>query len=57
MWLYVPGAGFALWFTMNATNCSDGVDGLAGTLSTIALAILAAMLYLVVGYSPAAKYF
>ena len=57
MWLYVPGAGFALWFTMNATNCSDGVDGLAGTLSTIALAILAVLLYLVVGYSPAAKYF
>jgi len=57
MWLYVPCAGFMLWFTMNAINCSDGVDGLAGTLSTIALAILAVMLYLVIGYSPAAKYF
>ncbi|MBQ5531115.1 MAG: phospho-N-acetylmuramoyl-pentapeptide-transferase [Kiritimatiellae bacterium] len=57
LWLYVPGAAFALWFTMNATNCSDGVDGLAGTLSVIALAIIAAMLYLVVGYSPVARYF
>lgn len=25
-WLYIPGAGFMLWFVMNATNCSDGVD-------------------------------
>ena len=55
-WLYIPGAGFLLWFTMNATNCSDGVDGLAGSLTLISLACLAAMLYLVVGYAPVAKY-
>ena len=57
MWLYVPVAAFVLWFTMNATNCSDGVDGLAGTLTVIALVILAVMLYVVVGYSPVARYF
>ena len=56
-WVYVPVAAFILWFTMNATNCSDGVDGLAGTLTVIALAMLAVVLYVVVGYRPVAHYF
>ncbi len=56
-WVYVPVAAFVLWFTMNATNCSDGVDGLAGTLTLITLAMLAFILYVVVGYSPVAEYF
>ena len=56
-WVYVPVAAFVLWFTMNATNCSDGVDGLAGTLTVIALAMLAVLLYVVVGYRPVAHYF
>jgi phospho-N-acetylmuramoyl-pentapeptide-transferase len=57
MWLYVPVSAFILWFTMNATNCSDGVDGLAGTLTTIELVILTVMLYVVIGYKPVAHYF
>lgn len=57
MWVYVPCAAFLLWFTMNATNCSDGVDGLAGTLTEIALVILAGLLYVVIGYKPVANYF
>lgn len=56
-WVYVPSAAFVLWFTMNATNCSDGVDGLAGTLTTITLVMLAVILYIVVGYRPVAHYF
>ncbi len=56
-WAYVPLAAFILWFTMNATNCSDGVDGLAGTLTVITLAMLAVILYVVVGYRPVAHYF
>ena len=56
-WVYVPVAAFVLWFTMNATNCSDGVDGLAGTLTVIALVMLAVVLYVVVGYRPVAHYF
>lgn len=55
-WIYVPGAGFLLFVVMNATNCSDGVDGLAGALSLIALVSLSALLYLVIGYAPVAKY-
>jgi phospho-N-acetylmuramoyl-pentapeptide-transferase len=57
MLVYVPLAAFLLWFTMNATNCSDGVDGLAGTLTEIALVMLAVMLYVVIGYKPVANYF
>ena len=56
-WIYVPCAAAMLWFTMNATNCSDGVDGLAGTLTVITLAMLAVILYIVVGYRPVAHYF
>lgn len=56
-YVYIPAAAFILWFTMNATNCSDGVDGLAGTLTVIALAMLAVVLYVVVGYRPVAHYF
>ena len=56
-WVYVPCCAFILWFTMNATNCSDGVDGLAGTLTVITLAMLAVLLYVVVGYRPVAHYF
>ncbi len=56
-WAYVPGAAFVLWFTMNATNCSDGVDGLAGALTVITLVMLAVILYIVVGYRPVAHYF
>ena len=55
-YLYIPGAAVLLWFTMNATNCSDGVDGLAGTLTLLSLFALAGLLYGVVGYKPIADY-
>jgi phospho-N-acetylmuramoyl-pentapeptide-transferase len=55
-YLYVPGAALLLWFTMNATNCSDGVDGLAGTLTLLSLFALAGLLYGVIGYRPVADY-
>lgn len=56
-WVYIPCAAFILWFVMNATNCSDGVDGLAGTLTVLTLVMLAVILYVVVGYRPVAHYF
>jgi phospho-N-acetylmuramoyl-pentapeptide-transferase len=54
--VYVPCAAMLLWFTMNATNCSDGVDGLAGSLTLLSLFALAGLLYGIVGYQPVAKY-
>jgi len=56
LWVYVPLAAGLLWFTMNATNCSDGVDGLAGSLTLLSLFALAALLYGVIGYKPLANY-
>ncbi len=53
---YIPCAAMLLWFTMNATNCSDGVDGLAGSLTLLSLFALAGLLYGVVGYRPIAEY-
>ena len=54
--LYVLGGAILLWWSTNATNCSDGVDGLAGSLTLLALLSQVALLYLVVGYAPVAKY-
>ena len=56
VYYYIPGAAMLLWFTMNATNCSDGVDGLAGSLTLLSLFALAGLLYGVVGYRPIANY-
>jgi phospho-N-acetylmuramoyl-pentapeptide-transferase len=55
-WAYIPVATSLLWFTMNATNCSDGVDGLAGSLTLLSLFALGLFLYGVVGYLPIANY-
>ena len=55
-WAYIPSMGFVLFVTMNATNCSDGVDGLAGSLTVISLVALAVFLYVVIGYRPMADY-
>jgi len=55
-WIYVPCAGAVLFLVMNATNCSDGVDGLAGTLTLISLGSVAVLLYVVIGYAPVARY-
>ncbi len=55
-WIYIPCAGFLLFVVMNAVNCSDGVDGLAGSLTVMSLAALAALLYIVIGYQPVAEY-
>lgn len=53
---YVAMAACLLWLTMNATNCSDGVDGLAGTLTLLSLFHLGAFLYVVVGHRVVAQY-
>jgi UDP-N-acetylmuramyl pentapeptide phosphotransferase/UDP-N-acetylglucosamine-1-phosphate transferase len=45
-----------LWLMMNATNCSDGVDGLAGSLTLLSLFTLAFFLYVVVGHEAISRY-
>ena len=50
-WWYVPIAAFLLFVCINAVNCSDGVDGLAGSLSIMTLIIMGFFLYAVIGHN------
>ena len=54
--VYIPIAGFILWICINAVNCSDGVDGLAGSLSLLTLFCLGGFLYGITGHVRMAKY-
>ena len=56
LWLYLPCAAAILWLAINATNCSDGVDGLAGTLTLVSLGFMAVLLYAVIGHADVARY-
>lgn len=45
-----------LWFSINSTNCTDGIDGLSGTLILIALFSLGVVFYFVLGNIKMARY-
>ena len=55
-WIFIPIATALIWLTINATNCTDGVDGLSGSLSLIALFYLGVILYAIVGNADVARY-
>ena len=55
-WLFVCGATPLLWVSINATNCTDGVDGLSASLSAMAILFLGIILYGIVGHAPIAAY-
>ncbi|HEY9218526.1 MAG TPA: hypothetical protein VIO94_10790 [Phenylobacterium sp.] len=44
-----PMASAVIWLAINATNCSDGVDGVSGSLSASAMLLLGGLLYAVLG--------
>lgn len=48
-WIATPVATGIIWLSINATNCSDGVDGVSGSLTATALLILGGLLYAVIG--------
>ena len=54
-WFVVMGS-VLLWIAMNATNCSDGVDGLAGSLTLLSFFYLGALLYGVIGHVGVSSY-
>lgn len=54
--VFVPLAVIFIWATINTTNCTDGVDGLSGTLSSIAFLSLGTILYFALGHSAVANY-
>jgi len=45
-----------LWISINSTNCTDGIDGLSGTLILIALFSLGFVFYFVLGNTKASSY-
>lgn len=55
-WLYLPLATLLLLLAINSTNCSDGVDSLAGLLSALSLVYLGLFLYVVVGHEEFSRY-
>lgn len=56
IWLFLPLASALLWLSINTTNCSDGVDGLAGALTLLSLFYLGGFLYAVVGHVDFSEY-
>ncbi|MGB1423010.1 MAG: hypothetical protein ACPHUJ_07680 [Pseudomonadales bacterium] len=56
VWLYMTGATPLLWVSINATNCTDGVDGLSASLTSMAILFLGGILYGIVGHAEIAQY-
>jgi phospho-N-acetylmuramoyl-pentapeptide-transferase len=53
---FVIMATVIIWGTINTTNCSDGVDGLSGTMVALAGSCLVALLYGILGHVAIAQY-
>jgi phospho-N-acetylmuramoyl-pentapeptide-transferase len=56
LWIYIPLATGILWIMINATNCTDGVDGLSASLSILAFIYLGGILYVIVGHAEISHY-
>ncbi|HKL86247.1 MAG TPA: phospho-N-acetylmuramoyl-pentapeptide-transferase [Treponemataceae bacterium] len=54
--IFVAISSLVLWISINTTNCTDGVDGLSGTLVLIALISLGIIFYFLIGHSRIASY-
>jgi phospho-N-acetylmuramoyl-pentapeptide-transferase len=55
-WVFIPVGSAVMWFAINSTNCTDGVDGLAGSLALLSLLYLGGLLYGVVGHKEISAY-
>ena len=55
-WAFIPAAAVLMWLAINATNCTDGVDGLSGSLLGLAFIYLGSILYGIVGHREIARY-
>ncbi len=54
--LFILGATPLIWVSINATNCTDGVDGLSASLSGMAILFLGGILYVILGHADIANY-
>jgi phospho-N-acetylmuramoyl-pentapeptide-transferase len=55
-YLFIPMATALIWVSINATNCTDGVDGLSASLSGMSTIFLGAILYGIVGHQEISEY-
>lgn len=55
-WVFIPLATILLWLSINATNCTDGVDGLSGSLLMLAFTYLGGILYGILGHQEISAY-
>lgn len=55
-WISIPCGAVLIWLAINATNCTDGVDGLSGSLCALAFIYLGAILYGIIGHREIARY-
>ena len=54
--LFILGSTILIWVSINATNCTDGVDGLSASLSGMSMLFLGGILYVIVGHADIASY-
>jgi phospho-N-acetylmuramoyl-pentapeptide-transferase len=54
--IHLPISVGVLWISINATNCTDGVDGLSSSLTGISFVLLAIVLYVVIGNETVSSY-
>ncbi len=55
-WLYFVISTILLWLSINTTNCTDGVDGLSGTLVLLGLITIGAIFYFIIGHKDISAY-
>ena len=55
-WLFILCATPLIWLSINATNCTDGVDGLSASLSGVGILFLGMILYMILGHAEIAAY-
>ncbi|MBE6351021.1 MAG: phospho-N-acetylmuramoyl-pentapeptide-transferase [Spirochaetaceae bacterium] len=55
-WLYIVISTIMLFASINTTNCTDGVDGLSGTLVLVALITMGIIFYFILGHKDISSY-
>ncbi len=55
-WVFIAVSTVLIWTSINATNCTDGVDGLSASLSSMAILFLGGILYGIVGHADISTY-
>jgi phospho-N-acetylmuramoyl-pentapeptide-transferase len=54
--VFIPLSTFIIFASINTTNCTDGVDGLSGTLVLIALITMGVIFYFIIGHIDISSY-